>query len=211
MDQLLLLLSNLALTDCFVLLVLALLARHVLRRHILPAIRLYLVRRQTKNFLDLPAKIRIRIYEQVILGVERPSVKGSGDRDPKGRCKDYPIVDSVSPTSCALHASSGFILLCWQVHNEFEHEALKAVNEFLHGKLQGKWLQEPGPPLKLPSPARLSETIKMDIGIPLRNHKLSIRAYAVNRSHPRNFFFHTLLENISSFTLYPWSDMKPNF
>jgi hypothetical protein len=92
------------------------------------------------SFFDLPAELRIHIYDSVLRSLDG------------------------APTSASLKDYRGFLLSCSQVHTELEAEGLKVTNAFL-AQVQSAWTATAAP-LKLPLLTKLSDTVTLLIGVP---------------------------------------------
>jgi hypothetical protein len=164
------------------------------------------------DFLDLPAEIRIRIYEEVMGCADRPSQEGRGKARRKGPFEDYTIIDIPPPTCASLRAFSAFLVSCRKIYYEFEFEAMKAMQIFLHNEVQPTWLNmKPGLPLVLPSPKRLPDTINMEFGIPIAYYSVPLDDPDYDERQHQGILIHTLLDTLSSFSLYPISETETNY
>tara|TARA_R110002003_G_scaffold562_10_gene20485 strand:- start:5486 stop:6007 length:522 start_codon:yes stop_codon:yes gene_type:complete len=106
------------------------------------------------------------------------------------------------------------------VYREFEAEAIKGVNEFLT-HLQENWTATTGP-LRLMELKTLPESIKIKIGVPkeLLKHR-SFRhdrpigrgslVDALSRYYDLKPFLETLIQSLSSFSLYLWDHPRFDF
>jgi hypothetical protein len=90
--------------------------------------------------LDLPTELRLEIYSHIIRWVP-------------------------APTSAHLQGHQGLLLSCHQVYKEFAAEAVKATNRFLDSVQQG-WAGTDHGPLRLPTLAKLPDTINITVGFP---------------------------------------------
>lgn len=155
----------------------------------------------TMNFMRFPADFRVRIYNEIMQLTDRPELEDTGIARRQHKIMDYKIIDPPPSTPASLRNFSAFLASCKLIYREFEHEPLKSVRTFLHNKLQTMWLDvAPGLALTLPTPARLCDTVNMKIGIPIAYYSTP---KAFSDKHHHTILLHTLLDTISSFTLYP--------
>jgi hypothetical protein len=69
--------------------------------------------------------------------------------------------------------------------------------------------KRPQLPLVLPTPTRLSDTVNMTFGIPTTYYKQPRRL--PDGQHDQTILLHTLLDTLSAFTLYPWSELETDY
>jgi hypothetical protein len=152
------------------------------------------------SFLDLPAEIRIKIYENVVqsIGTSAASSRNMNTFWPTL----WPSRALPPPTAPNLHDVSGFPMSCRKIYDKSKHEALKSMKEYLEYQFQRTWLRlELGSPLQLPQPTRLAETINMQFAN--RNSYLAVRySISIDQGPLRinGILVDMLLEDLVTFT-----------
>jgi hypothetical protein len=152
------------------------------------------------SFLDLPAEIRIKIYENVVqsIGTSAASSRNMNTFWPTL----WPSRALPPPTAPNLHDVSGFPMSCRKIYDKSKHEALKSMKEYLEYQFQRTWLRlELGSPLQLPQPTRLAETINMQFAN--RNSYLAVRySISIDQGPLRinGILVGMLLEDLVTFT-----------